>query len=397
MKLSKRAVECNESGTVKFMAILNALRAEGKDIIDFTAGQPDLAPPKEIINATKKALDNKKTRYCIVAGIIELRKKIADKLKKEKGADYDGNNIIITNGAKQALYNIFQVICNHGDEVIIPKPCWVSFPEQVKLAGGKPVFVDTNNKFQLDIEKIKKAITKKTKAIIINSPSNPTGAVFRKEDLLEIAKLAVENDFLIISDDTYDQLVYDDIECFNVLSCSDKSIANKLRKNTIIVNSLSKTFSMTGFRIGYAAAEKEIIDAINRMQSHLTGNVCTFVQYGALAAFDVPEKELEKRSLLFQKRRDLAFRLASELFYCVKPQGAFYLFVDARKYLSGELSDNNIIKTSEQLAEYILNKAGVAMVAGESFGMSGYLRISYSCDEKTIKEGFKRINKVLGK
>ena len=276
---------------------------------------------------------------------------------------------------------IFQVICDPADEVIIPLPYWVSFIEQVKLAGGKPVPVATKN-HQLDCEAIEEAITPRTKAILINSPNNPSGAVYPMTDLQKIARLADDHGLFVVADEAYNSFVYEE----SVLaSLFDIETA---RNRLIVTRSFSKSYSMTGFRIGYIAAPEKVIAALSKIQSHLSGNVCTFAQYGALAALSLDNDLLSARQTELRQKRDTAFKTVSRLFDCIKPQGAFYLFPDVSKALKND-------ETSEELARRILKQAGVAVVAGEAFGMAKHLRISYAVSEENLKNGLERIAEVL--
>ncbi|UCD78216.1 MAG: aminotransferase class I/II-fold pyridoxal phosphate-dependent enzyme, partial [Desulfobacterales bacterium] len=277
MKLSHRINQIEESGTVQFTLLLQQLRKQGREVIDLAVGEPPFDTPSNVIEATKKALDEGRTKYGPVAGLQELKSGLAQQFD-----GYDEKNIIIANGSKQCLYSIFQVICDPGDEVIIPRPYWVSFPQQVKLAGGRPIFVDTHN-HQLDCEKIEAAVSSRSRAILVNSPNNPTGAVYPAKDLSEIARIAAKHKLFIISDEAYNFYVYDGLKAGGLFEIED------IRPQLIVTRSFSKGFNMTGFRLGYLAASRDIIDAINRLQSHLTGNVCTFVQYGALAALEMNE------------------------------------------------------------------------------------------------------------
>ncbi|MBD3203163.1 aminotransferase class I/II-fold pyridoxal phosphate-dependent enzyme [Candidatus Woesearchaeota archaeon] len=373
MKVSKRIDSIEESGTVKLTPVINRLREQGKKIINLAVGEPDFKTPKEIIKRTKEALDFNKTRYDAAAGLDLLREKIAGNYDCKK------ENVIITNGSKQALYSTFQVILDSGDEVVILNPYWVTFTEQVKLAGGEPVIVDTTG-HRPDIELIKKNITKKTKAVIINSPNNPTGAVYTKQELEKIANLVIKHNLFVVSDETYDELIYDDKKHFRISDFSEK-----LKKQTISVNSFSKIYSMTGFRTGFAAADEKIIDKMRILQSHLCGNVCTFAQYGALAAFDLKKKYYIRIRKELEEKRDYAYRRAKELFGCVKPEGAFYLFA--------ELSENI---SSERFAKDLLKMHNVCVVPGEVFGSPGHIRISFAASMDDIKKGFDRIKKASG-
>ncbi len=345
-------------------------------MISLAIGEPTVDTPAEVIEATKTALDRQATRYSDMAGLNSLRTRLATQFDG-RGAEH----IVVFNGSKQALYAIFQTICDPGDEVIIPVPCWVSFSEQVKLAGGDPVFVSTVD-HQLNIDALRKAINEKTRAILINSPNNPTGAVYPRLDLEQIARLALDHDLFIVADEAYDFFVYDNRSCPSLYD------QETVRDRLIITRSFSKHFAMTGFRVGYAVAPLDVAAAMVRLQSHLTGNVCTFAQHGALAALEMDEELLIRRRLDLQNKRDLAFEHVSGLFPCIRPQGAFYLFPDISAHLQpGE--------TSGDFATRILESAGVAVVPGEDFGLDGHVRICFAAPEDQLTEAFKRFREVL--
>ncbi len=376
IKLSNRINAVEESKTARFIPLFEQLQKQGQKIINFAVGEPNFPAPKAVIDAAKTALDMGQTRYGPVAGILELRSALAELYK-----GYGPDNIIILNGSKHCLYAIFQVIINPLDEVIIPVPCWVSFAQQVKLAGGKPVFVKTVN-HQLDIPAMQSAITGKTRAILINSPNNPTGAVYPAKDLAKIAEIAKKNDLYVISDEAYEHYIYDGKSHTSIFSFKE------IQDKTIITKSFSKHFQMTGFRIGYVAAHSELVDAIIKFQSHCTGNVCTFAQHGALAALDLAEEITAGYLSDLAAKRELAFQLVNNLFECIKPAGAFYLFPDIHKYLQpGE--------TSREFAARLLEKTGVAVVPGDDFGLEGHIRISFAVPETTLLLGFKKIKEVL--
>ena len=376
MKLSDRINSVEESQTVQFTRLLQQLRRQGREVIDLAVGEPHLSTPAEVIEATKQALDDGMTRYGTVSGLQELKSGLARQFE-----GYDDGNIIISNGSKQCLFSIFQVICNPGDEVIIPRPYWVSFPQQVIIAGGKPVFVDTRN-HQLDCEAIERAISPKTRALLINSPNNPTGAVYPGKELEKIARLALEHNLYIISDEAYGLFVYDGIKAGSLF---DVKI---IRDRLVVMRSFSKAYNMTGFRIGYMAAASEIITAVGRLQSHLTGNVCTFAQHGALAALDMDESTLAGWRHELEEKRDYAYGRANRLFGCTKPQGAFYLFPDVLEHLKNGM-------TAVDLAAHLLENYGVAVVPGEAFGMPGHIRISYAVSEANLVSGFDKIAEAL--
>ena len=376
MKLSNKIQSIKGSQTVSFTSLIARLHRDGKRIIDFAVGEPQFDTPSEIIESTQKALAEKNTRYGPIGGLPQLQARLAAQF-----SGYDADNILISNGSKQALFMIFQVICDPLNEVIIPTPFWVSFAEQVKMAGGRPIFVPTKD-HQLDCEEIERAITHKTKAILINSPNNPTGAVYSALDLKKVAGLAMDHDLFIVADEAYDAFVYDDIT-----HCSMHDIEN-ISNQTIVTRSFSKNYSMTGFRVGYVAASKTIIAAISKLQSHLSGNVCTFAQYGALTALSLDESFLSTWRSELQRKRDIAYQYVTKLFGCVKPQGAFYLFPDVSIHLKDD-------ETSGRLAERLLEKANVAVVPGEAFGMANHLRISFAVSEENLRRGFEQISEVL--
>ena len=376
MQLSDRINSVAESQTNQFTQLLQQMRRQGREVINLAVGEPQLDTPQVVIESTKRALDQGMTRYGTVSGLQELKSVLAGQFD-----GYDDRNIIISNGSKQSLFSIFQVICNPSDEVIIPRPYWVSFPQQVIVAGGKPVYVDTCN-HQLDCDAIEQAITSRTRAILINSPNNPTGAVYAEEDLKTVARMALEHDLYIISDDAYYLFVYDGLKTPGLFA--DRRIRDRL----IVIRSFSKTYNMTGFRIGYMAASSAIINAVARLQSHLTGNVCSFAQHGALAAFDLDENLFAEWRDDLEKQRDYAYSRTSDLFDCVKPRGAFYLFPDVSQHLKKGM-------TAVDLASHILENFGVAVVPGEAFGMPGHIRISYAVSENNLVSGFDKMAEAL--
>jgi aspartate aminotransferase len=373
--LSQRILNISGSRTVQLSGVIDSLRRHGHDIINLGIGEPHEAPFPDILSKTTDALKGGETRYGPVSGIPELRHAIAQKYD-----GYNANNIIITNGSKQALYTALQVLCNPGDQVIIPRPCWVSFCEQIKLTGATPVMVDTKS-HQLDCHGIERAINGHTKAIIINSPNNPTGAVYPREDLEKIADLAQTHDLYLISDEAYEAFVYDGLTHNSLFAFPHT------RDRLIIAGSFSKTHCMTGFRIGYAAASKEVINAMARLQSHLTGNVCTFGQHGALAATKRDPSHFHQWRNELRKKRDLTLKILKGL-PCPTPRGAFYVFPDVTRLLKKN-------ETSETFAKEILKRVNVAVTPGEAFGGNGHIRICYAIEEKRLIEGLKRLAHVI--
>lgn len=376
MKLSDR-IQCIEgSKTARFIPLLEELKRQGRPVISLAIGEPAFDTPAPVIDATKRAMDRQETRYSDMAGLMDLRTALAGRFE---GCGID--NVVVFNGSKQALYAIFQTLCNPGDEVIIPVPFWVSFAEQVKLAGGEPVFVPTMD-HQLDVDAMAEAVTGRTRAILINSPNNPTGAVYPRQDLERIARLATDRDLFLISDEAYDFFVYDHRPHASLFDCA--AVRNRL----IVTRSFSKHFAMTGFRVGYAVAPVKVAAAMIRLQSHLTGNVCTFAQHGALAALEMDDGLLARRRADLQHKRDLALEQVSGLFPCIRPQGAFYLFPDISSHLrKGERSSD--------FAARILETTGVAVVPGEDFGMDGHVRICYAAPDDQLLDAFNRIREVL--
>ncbi len=384
MKLSNRILEIAPSGSIAIAEQISKLRRDGKEIIGLNVGEPDFNAHDNIIDQTISALTSGKTRYSLVAGELPLREAISNYVNEKFKIDSTVENILIGNGSKQIIYNAFQAILNPQDEVIVPIPYWVTIPESVKLAGGYPVLVPSTKDFHLDIQSIQNAITNKTKAIYINTPNNPSGVVYTQSELKELEKIIVENDLYLISDEAYEALVYDH-DFISPLCISDE-----LKKRTICIQSFSKTFCMTGFRIGYMIAKKEIISSISKFQGHLCGNVAPFTQLGAVAALESKDQILQPILEEMRQRRDLSYELFSTIFPCHKPEGAFYLFLDIKEYI-----DKGIVKNSVEMVEYLIHKAGVALVPGSSFGQEGYIRLAYTADQNELKRAFQQIKEAL--
>ncbi len=371
-----RVAQISESKTTRVFTLAQQMRQQGKDIISLAVGEPDFDTPPEIIHATSQALAAQATRYGPVAGIDELRRELA---KEFEG--FGAEQIVVTNGAKQALYALFQLLCDPGDEVIVPTPCWVSFPEQIKMAGGRPVLVGTVD-HQIDLQAIEDALTDRTKAILINTPNNPTGAVYPERVLRQVAAIAEKRGIHIIADEAYHAYAFGNEPHVGMWDSADRS------ERIITVRSFSKHYNMTGFRLGYAAAHPSIIQAMVKIQSHISGNVCTFAQHGALAALRMDQSVVKARCKELEKRKDLAFKAAKALFDCIEPRGAFYLFPNVSRYLKQN-------ETSEDLAMRLLEKAGVAVVPGEAFGGPGHIRISFGAKEEDLQRAFERITSAL--
>lgn len=389
MFISQRAQRTSPSPTLAITAKARKMREEGIDVLSFGAGEPDFDTPEFIKDAAIAALREGFTKYTPTAGIEPLRKAICEKLWRDNGLKYEPNQIIVTCGGKHALYNTFQVICDPGDEVIIPAPYWVSYPEMVKLAEGVPVFVyaDESTDFVPTIDAIREKLTARTRAIVVNSPCNPTGAVFPRQRLEEIADLALQHDLYIISDEIYEKMVYDGHEHFSVASLSEE-----VKKRTILVNGMSKAYSMTGWRIGYAAAERELIAAMTRIQDQSTSNPTSIAQRAALAALQAPEDTVKKMVAAFAERRRMIVDGLNRIpgFRCAEPGGAFYAFPNVSA-LYGKRWGDRAINNSDAFAEYLLEVARVAVVPGSGFGADENIRLSYACSLDTIRNGLARI------
>ncbi len=385
--LSQRIQSLSPSLTIAISTLAQELKAQGKDVISFSAGEPDFDTPQIIKDAAIKAMTQGHTKYTAVAGIPALRESIANKLKRENNLEYTPADIITSNGAKQSLFNLFQVTLQEGDEVIIPAPYWVTYPELVIYAGATPIFIETEDvdNFKITAAQLKTAITPKTKMLILTSPSNPTGSLYSKEELTELAQVLKDTDIIVASDEMYEKLVYD--EAFTATA----SISEDMFQRTITINGLSKSVAMTGWRFGYLATpNKELIAAMNKLQSQSTSNISSITQYAAIAGLDgSADADIEMMRQAFKKRRDLAVELfnASDKLSVNKPDGAFYLFVNIKK----------VSNDSMQFAKDLLSDKGVAVVPGVGFGSEGYFRFSFATDEETIREGIKRIREFCEK
>ena len=389
--LSKIAQNITPSATCELEGVVADMKAAGVDIIGMNAGEPDFETPENIRDACKWALDEGKTRYVNVPGIADLRKAICEKLKKDNGVDYTPAQICVSTGAKQALNNAVMATVNAGDEVIIPMPGWVSYVEIVKLVGGIPVCVETMPDFQLDLDAIEKAITPKTAAIMINTPNNPTGAVYTRESLEKLADLAVKHDFYIISDEVYEKLIYNGKKHACVASFSEDAY-----NHTIIINGMSKAFAMTGWRCGYTAAPADIAAGISAIQGHTTSNSTTFVQWAAIEALKHNDNTVKEMVGEYARRKDYTYgRLtAMKGIVCANVDGAFYLLPDVSYYFDKK-ADGRELKDSFGFCNYILEKAHVAIVPGGAFNAPRCVRIAYTNSMEKIAEGLDRIEKAL--
>ena len=391
--LSEIVRNITPSATCELEGTVADLKAAGVDIIGLNAGEPDFMTPEKIRKAAFAAIEAGKTKYVNISGIVELRQEICRKLERENGVYYEPAQICVSTGAKQALNNAVLAVMNPGDEVIIPMPGWVSYIEIVKLYGGVPVCVDTKEDYQLDIDAIAKAITPKTAAVLINSPNNPTGAVYSRESLEQLAELAIYHDFYIISDEVYEKLIYGSTRHECVASFSEAAYAH-----TIVINGMSKAFSMTGWRIGYSAAPVEIAKGINAIQGHTTSNSATFTQWASIAALQECEEDVKAMVREFEKRKNYAFgRLcAMKDISCKNVDGAFYLLPDVSAYY-GKSFNGKVIRDSFDFCSYILQEAHVAIVPGGAFHAPQTVRIAYTNSMEKIVEGMNRIENALDK
>ncbi|MDO4942657.1 MAG: pyridoxal phosphate-dependent aminotransferase [Lachnospiraceae bacterium] len=389
--LAKRIQNLTPSATGELFAKVAQLKEQGVDVISFNVGEPDFQTPEEVIEECKKAMDAGKTKYAPVAGITELKEAICCKLKNENQVAYEKNQICISTGAKHAVYNAVMAVCDPGDEIILPIPCWVSYVEMIKLAGGVPVLVPTKEDYQLDLNAIEESITERTKGIILNTPNNPTGACYRRESLLQLGELAVQKDFYIISDEIYEKLIYDDNEHICV-----SSLSKEIYDRTILINGFSKAYAMTGWRIGYTAASTDIIEGITGFQGHVTSNSTTFVQWAAVRALQMGDDTVVAMRDEFKKRRDFMYQTFCELpdITCVKPGGAFYLMPDVSAYFGKEAGGMRI-KDSADFCMYMLEEAKIAIVPGKAFFMPNAVRFAYTDSMERLQEGMRRFKEAL--
>lgn len=391
--LSKKALAISPSSTLAIDAKFKSMKANGIDVVGFGAGEPDFDTPVHIKEAAIQAINEGYTKYTPASGMPQLKEAICQKFKNDNGLDYQPEQIVISNGAKHSLVNTFMAICDPGDEVIIPTPFWVSYPEMVKLADGVPVYIHTTeeNDFKFTIEDLRKAITPRTRALILNSPSNPTGMVYTAEELKAIAQIAVENNIYIVSDEIYEKLIYDEITHTSIAT-----FGNEIKELTIVINGVSKTYAMTGWRIGYTASNAKIAKVMSNLQSHATSNPNSIAQIAAIAALNGPQTDVEVMKKAFVERRNyMVERINSiEGLSCRKPQGAFYVMMNIKSTFNKEFY-GKVINNSDQFAEMLLEKAKVALVPGSGFGAEGYVRWSYATSMVNIIEGLNRVEKFL--
>ena len=379
MKVNRKIAQLEGSATLAITARAKELKAQGFDVVNFAAGEPDFDTPDTIKNAAIKAIQSGMTKYTPTTGTPELRKAIADKFKRDNNLSYSPDQIIVSCGAKHSIFNIIQVLTDEGDEVLIPAPYWVSYPEMVKVTGAVSKFIPTSaqNEFKITASQLSQCVTSKTKLLILNSPSNPTGMVYSKEELAALAQVCIKHKIYVISDEIYEKLLFD-FPSYTSLASLGKDIFDL----TITVNGVSKSYAMTGWRIGYCAGNKEIMEYIKKFQDHTTSNPTSISQAAALQALQEPEALTKSFCEKFKHRRDLIVSLLDDIpeISYVKPQGAFYVFCDFSKL--GE---------SSSVAKQILDEVNVAVIPGDSFGAPGFIRISYATSEEQIRKGVTRI------
>lgn len=394
MRLSKNVQRMESSVTMAISAKAAAMRRQGIDVISLSAGEPDFDTPQHIKDAAIRAIQEGFTKYTIPgSGIIELKEAICRKIKRDSGLDYSLDQVIVNNGAKHTLFLASAALLDPGDEVIIPTPYWVTFSEQPKLMGGDPVVVQTRaeNHLKMTAGEFEAAITPRTRMLILNSPSNPSGMVYTRAELEAIARVAVKHQILVLSDEIYEQLVYGGAQ-----HCSISTLGEEIRKLAIVVNGVSKTYSMTGWRIGYAAGPVELIKAIGAVQSHSTSNPSSISQAASVEALNGPQDFIPKNNAVFKQRRDLVVDMLNKAkgIHCHKPEGAFYVYPSCAGTIGRRTPQGKSIQTDEDFASYLLESEGVAVVHGAAFGLSPYFRISYATSTEALKDACTRIQRA---
>ena len=393
--LAERTKLIKPSVTLAIAAKAGKLRSEGVDVVNFSAGEPDFDTPDHIKAAAVEALRKGMTKYTDVKGIEPLRAAIAHKYEQEYGLRYRKEDVLVSCGAKHSLYNVFQAVVNSGDEILIPSPYWVSYSDMALLAGGIPKTIQTSETtgFRITAEQLETALTLKTKIFVLNSPCNPTGASYAADELLAIARVLEKHSCLVIADDIYEKIVYDDFQVHNIVALNPA-----LRDRTVIINGVSKTYSMTGWRIGYAIGPAEVISAAAKIQSQSTSNPTSIAQAAALEALSGPQLEVDRMVHEFKRRRDVIVARLNALpgIHCLKPQGAFYVFPNVSKLLGRTVNDRRLASPCD-FADYLLEEAKVAVVPGEDFGSKEHIRFSYATALDDIEKGCKRIADAVGK
>ncbi len=392
-RIAKRMSTLAPSLTLAISAKAKAMKAAGENVVSFGVGEPDFNTPEHIINAAKAALDAGHTKYTPSSGLLPLRKAICEKFKKDNGLSYEPSQIIVSNGAKHSIFNACYAVLEEGDEVIIPAPYWLTYPEVVKVCGATPVYIDCKkeNKFKFSAADLEAAITPKTKMLIFNSPSNPTGAVYSEEEVRAIAKVCEEKEIFVLADEIYEKLCYNGVKAFSIAKCSEK-----MKDLTITINGVSKTYAMTGWRVGYLAAPLDIAKAIDSFQSHATSNASSISQYATIEALASTDEEIGAMVNVFDKRREKLLKLAAEIdgVQAVEPDGAFYVMLVVGG-LYGKAYNGKTINDSIEFADVLLEAEKVATVPGVSFGADDCVRLSYALGEADLEEGLKRIKRFV--
>ena len=395
-KLANRVHKVQPSFTLQMATRAAEMRAEGIDVINFSVGEPDFNTPSHIIAAGKKAMDDGFTKYTAGPGMIEFRNAICEKLERENGITYEPADILVSNGEKQSLYNVCQALFDEGDEVVVFRPYWVSFPEFVRLADAEPVLVETiaENNFEPDYNDLKNKLSPNIKGVILNSPSNPTGGIWREEAILRLLRIAKENNWVVISDECYERLVYDG----EFVSTEKLNRQHQIAANVVTCLSLSKTYAMTGWRIGYAAGPRKIIKAMSKIQGQATSCANSIGQKAGIEALTGDQSCVEDMKAAFKERRNFIVKLMNELpgVTCAVPGGAFYVFPDFSSYL-GKVANGQKLKDTFDISEYILGCANVVTVPGDGFGAPGHIRFSYATSTDIIEKGIERVRSVLEK
>jgi len=395
MKFSDRINSVQPSMTLAISALAQEMKARGEDIIGFGAGEPDFPTPDNIKQAAIRAIQENDTHYTPVGGTPALKQAIVEKFQADNGLRYEKNQIVVSCGAKHSFYNLAQALWQAGDEIIIPAPYWVSYPDMVLLADAKPVIIDTTEKaeFKITPEQLAEAVTPNTRAVVINSPSNPTGSAYTREELEALAECALRHKLLIISDEIYEKIVFDDFEHVSIASLSEE-----VKKNCVVINGISKAYAMTGWRIGYLAAEPAIAKAVDKLQGQSTSNPTSISQAATVEALTGPQDAVARMAKEFELRRDLIVKLLKNIpgVTCYNPVGAFYSFPDFSSYY-GKSFDGKPINGSLELGEYLLKEARVALVPGVAFGADANARLSFATSQKNIENGLTRIAEGLSR
>jgi aspartate aminotransferase len=394
--LSRLVARTQASQTLALSALAKKLHDEGVDVVTLTAGEPDFPTPFHVKEAAKKAIEDNLTTYTQNAGIPQLRKAIADKFSRDNNLFFDPSQILVSNGAKHSLYNTLKAICNKGDEVIIPAPYWVSYPQMVGLVDATPIIVETDeeNEFRLTADQLRQSITKKTKALLFCTPSNPTGTVYSQKELEDLAEVIAESGIYVISDEIYEKVIYDDAKHFSLGSIP------AIKHLVVTVNGMSKAYSMTGWRIGFLGARQDIVSAAEKVQGQVTSNASSISQYAALAALTGPDDELRAMAAEFRRRRDFIHAAVTSIegICCLKPRGAFYVFPNVSAYFGRAFGDKKM-ESCDDVAQFLLDEERVVVVPGSGFGSNRHVRISFACSmtelEKAaerLRRGFKKLN-----